>query len=208
MDIKSDSLAPALHYLATLIFIGFYGVQVCPFIDGLTPMQLAMPLVIIIGFQYLLRHFAVTKIIHSTDFKQQIKRTFQLEWGLFLVSGILLTASNSIFYDFPVGSGLKMILGFATLGFFAAIDLALKRERQLEEFFRTSKIALIPDEHYFPLSVKFSFFAVLSSLFLISIFFLMINKDLDWLSHVGNEITRECAACHSSRICICWDNSA
>lgn len=189
MNIKSDSLAPTLHYLATLIFIGFYGVQVCPFIDDLTPMQLATPLVIIIGFQYVLRHFTITQIVYTTDFKQQVKRTFQLEWGLFLISGVLLTASNSIFYDFPVGSGLKMVLGFATLGFFASTDLALKRERRLAEFFRASKIALTPDEHYFPISVKFSYFAILSALFLISIFFLLINKDLDWLTQVGNEIS-------------------
>ncbi|OOZ36127.1 hypothetical protein BOW51_08785 [Solemya velesiana gill symbiont] len=108
---------PALHYLATLVLIGIYGVQVCPFIDSLTPLQLVLLLILIIAIQYLLRFMVIGRLVDALGYKHQVSRAFQLEWGLFLLSGILLTAVNSLFYEFPVESGLKMILGFMTLGF-------------------------------------------------------------------------------------------
>lgn len=176
---------PALHYLVTLILIGIYGVQVCPFIDDLTPVQLALPLLIIVSFQFLLRHIVIDRLVNGASYKLQVTRSFQAEWGLFLFSGILLTAVNSLHYDFPVESGLKMILGFATLGFFVSTDLALVHERRLALLMENRQIAFTPDERYFPLVGKFALFAVLSSLFLIGTFFLLINKDLEWLSRVG-----------------------
>ncbi|OOZ36126.1 hypothetical protein BOW51_08780 [Solemya velesiana gill symbiont] len=52
----------------------------------------------------------------------------------------------------------------------------------------SEQIALTPDQRYFPLVGKFALFAVLASVFLVGTFFLLINKDLDWLSNVGQTI--------------------
>lgn len=186
---KAETLYPVIHYLAALVFIGFYGVQVCPFIESLTSVQLATPLIIIVGIQYLLRSIIVNRIIENTPYEIRVMRKFQLEWALFLFSGILLTFSNSIFYDFPVASGLKMILGFATVGFFVSIDVALQEEHRLALFFRRQDITIVPKKSYFPLVKKFSTFAIASILFLISIFFLVISKDLKWLAEIGQQIT-------------------
>jgi response regulator RpfG family c-di-GMP phosphodiesterase len=189
MDIKTEKLHPALHYLAALVFIGFYGVQICPFIESLTVIQLATPLVIIIALQYFFRVTIVARMIEKTPYDVRVMRKFQLEWALFLISGVLLTASNSMFYDFPIASGLKMILGFATIGFFAAIDIALREEHRLAIFFRQQNISMVPKKYYFPLVGKFSIFATASLLFLISIFFLVISKDLDWLAQIGQQVS-------------------
>ncbi|MET0094034.1 MAG: HD domain-containing phosphohydrolase [Sedimenticola sp.] len=188
MEEVSVETRPALHYLAALVLIGIYGVQVCPFIESLTPLQLALPLLVIVALQYLARHIAVGRLVDGMPYKQQVARSFQFEWGLFLMSGLLLTAVNSLYYDFPVASGLKMILGFMTLGFFIATDLALQREQRLARLMEARQVTMTPDERYFPLVGKFALFAVLSSLFLVGTFFLLINKDLDWLSEVGQTI--------------------
>jgi len=186
---KAETLHPALHYLAALIFIGLYGVQICPFIESLTPLQLATPLAIIIGLQYLLRATVVSSIIDNMPYEIRVMRKFQLEWTLFLFSGVLLTTINSVYYDFPIASGLKMILGFVTIGFFTSVDIALQEEHRLALFFRHQNITIIPKKNYFPLVGKFSIFATTSILFLISIFFLVISKDLDWLAHIGQRVT-------------------
>ncbi len=188
IDSSSDNLRPKMHYLATLIFIGIYGIQVCPFIESLSPLQLATPLLLIIGFQFLLRTLIVPVIINATPYKRQVKLTFQIEWTLFIFSGFMLTAVNSLYYDFPMVSGLKMILGFTTLGFFAATDLALQRERKLAHIFQEQGIILTPDSNYFPLVGKFALFSSASVAFIIGIFFLLINKDLDWLMQVGQQL--------------------
>jgi response regulator RpfG family c-di-GMP phosphodiesterase len=188
MHNPSPSLRPSLHYLATLTFIGFYGIQVCPFIESLTPLQLAIPLVLLISLQYLLRTITLPRLVEAGPYEGQVRRSFQLEWGLFVLSGFLLTAINSIFYDFPVGSGLKMVLGFTTLGFFVATDLALEKELHLAELLQRKGVTLTPDQHYFPLVGKFALFATLSIVFLIAIFFLLLSKDLEWLSQVGKTV--------------------
>jgi len=128
---KAETLHPALHYLAALIFIGLYGVQICPFIESLTPLQLATPLAIIIGLQYLLRATVVSSIIDNMPYEIRVMRKFQLEWTLFLFSGVLLTTINSVYYDFPIASGLKMILGFVTIGFFTSVDIALQENHNI-----------------------------------------------------------------------------
>jgi HD-GYP domain-containing protein (c-di-GMP phosphodiesterase class II) len=190
-ETKSDQLRPVIHYLAILLLIGIYGIQVCPFIESLTPLQLATPLLIIVAFQYLLRSMIAPLLVGSAGYKLHVTRSFQLELGLFVLSGLLLTASNSILYDFPIESGLKMILGFSTLGFFAATDLALQQERRLASMLREKGITLTPDSSYFPLVGKFTMFAAISTLFMVGIFFLLINKDLEWLMHLQQGTTLE-----------------
>ncbi len=106
-----------------------------------------------------------------------------------MLSVLILTASNSIFYDFPVESGLKMVLGFTALGFFTATDLALHQERKLARLFQDQGITLTPDRSYFPLVGKFTLFSATSTLFMIGIFFLLINKDLDWLMRMEQDLT-------------------
>ncbi len=188
VTVEGNEIRVGIHYLATLIFIGIYGIQVCPFIEGLTPLELATPLTLIVGFQYLLHLILDKRFIISAPLKFRVKRTFQLELLLFLLSGILLTISNSLIYDFPVSSGLKMVLGFVTLGLFASIDLALLRERKLALYIEQQGIRLEPDENYFPLVGKFALLAGTTIIFIVAIFFLLVVKDLDWLVQVGDEI--------------------
>jgi len=188
VTVEGNEVRVGIHYLATLIFIGIYGIQVCPFIEGLTPLELATPLTLIVGFQYLLHLILDKRFIISAPLKFRVKRTFQLELLLFLLSGILLTISNSLVYDFPVSSGLKMVLGFVTLGLFASIDLALLRERKLAIYIEQQGIRLEPDENYFPLVGKFALLAGTTIIFIVAIFFLLVVKDLDWLVQVGDEI--------------------
>ncbi len=187
---RSDKRS-GLHYLATLIFIGFYGIQVCPFIEGLSRIELATPLILIVGFQYLLHRILNKRFVIDAALEHQVKRTFQLEIALFLLSGVILTISNSIVYEFPVASGLKMILGFATLGLFAAIDLSLEHERGLALYVKDQGIRLQPNGKYFPLVGKFALLAGIIITFIVAILFLVVVKDLDWLIQVGDEIPVE-----------------
>ena len=180
-------LRAQVHYFLTLLVIGFYGVQVCPFIETLTVFQLAIPIAIIIALQFILHRLVQINLIDSSSFKVQVKRTFRLEWLLFIFSAFLLGAYNAVVHDFPVGSGFKVLVGFLAVGFFVATDLALERELVLARYMRQQKISLQPDNNFFTLVSKFSLFSMLSIVFLVSIFFLLINKDLSWLAEIGSE---------------------
>lgn len=182
-------LRPGLHYLVAFLLLSIYGTQVCPFIESLTTLQIALPLTFIIIIQYIVRQVMAPAFIDQADYKNQVARSFKVEWVLFITAGCLLSANNSLFYDAPLDSDIKMILGFSAIGFFVATDLALSKEMELAEHFKQQGLMIRPDNEYFPLVGKFVIFASLSLIILALVFFLLISKDLHWLAKVETELS-------------------
>ena len=78
-----------LHYLITLLLIGLYGTQVCPFIDSLPSSSLYLQLSVLLIFQYLLHHVGLRNWVQRHSKLHQVGRLFFLEWALFTqVSGL------------------------------------------------------------------------------------------------------------------------
>lgn len=94
------------HYLGALALFSLYGVQVCPFLDSLSTVQLFLPILVIFGAQWALRLW-MEKRIAQQHYKQQVKQQFLTDLGLFSVSGILLGAFNTIVYGFPLESAVR-----------------------------------------------------------------------------------------------------
>ncbi len=182
MELTQHSRRAQLHYLVTLVVIVIYGVQVCPFIESLGWLELIVPLLLVVLLQYVFHHRSSKWLVSRLPYKRQVARLFQYEWAIFVISGGLFTLYNTLINGFPVGSGLKMIVGFSAIGFFVATDLALERERMLAGYIRDQGIRLTPDERFFTLVAKFTLFASMTTLFVVLIFFLLINKDLMWLA--------------------------
>jgi len=179
------------HYLAAIIILSFYGGQVCPYLESLTISQLTLPIMVAFALQYALRSVLMAEYIARSPYEKQISRVLALEFLLFIASGIGLTIYNSVVYDFPFASGLKQMVGLATLGFFAAMDLALERQRLLVDEVSRTGHHLRVDENYFPLSGKMGAFAAVCVMFILGVIFLVINKDLDWLSKIGSTVSME-----------------
>ncbi|MFC1747356.1 HD-GYP domain-containing protein [Pseudomonadota bacterium] len=187
----SNTPRAVTHYLITLIVIGLYGAQVCPFIESLSFIELATPLTAIVAFQFLLHRTLNKWLINKAPYKNQVARAFKIEWCLFFGAGLVNAIYNSLIFDFPIESGLKMVIGFSAIGFFIATDLALERERQLAAYIHTNSISLTPERRFFTLIGKFTLFASAVTTILVSIFFLLINKDLIWLEASTQHITFE-----------------
>ena len=182
--------APA-HYLIAIVIMSLYGGQVCPFLDSLSAFQLVASIVVAIGVQYGLRVLLTAHYVNASPEEKQTGRVMGTEFGLFVAAGASLMVFNFIVYDFPFGSGMKLVLGMSSLGFFAAIDLALERQRVLvDEVFRTGRHHTV-SEKYFPLSGKLGVFAVACIFFILGVVFLVINKDLEWLAGIGSTVSVE-----------------
>ncbi|MBF0264341.1 MAG: HD domain-containing protein [Gammaproteobacteria bacterium] len=188
MKFKSSIYRVVFLYISSLFFISLYGGQVCPYIDGLEFFELTLPISLIVALQYILHRILIDKLISQIPLEKQVSRYFKTELTLFVLSGFLLTFSNAILYDFPLVSGIKMILGFVTLGMFISVDLSLSHERALALYMKEQNIQLKPNENYFPLVGKFAVFATAIIILIVAIFLLVTIKDLDWLIQVGNEI--------------------
>lgn len=182
-----------IHYISACVILIIYGGQVCPFIESLTFMQLALPVFVLFFVLFLNQTLFVEKLILKGSFKLQSRRLFQWELTLFIVLGLILTIFNTLYYKFPLESGVKFLLALALLGFFSAADLSLDREWSLSQLFARTGKQITPDAHYFSHPKKFGWFASIIVTLVIGIIFLIINKDLDWLTTVGQDVRIESA---------------
>lgn len=171
-----------LHYLAAALILGVYGVQVCPFLETLSVVQLVTPILVVLAVQYRLRAPLCRGWVQRAPARDQGHRVMALELGLFVAGSVGLALYNAMVYDFPLESGLKVLVGMAALGFFAAVDLGLAWQcGQLERYrARGEQMELTP--RFFPLSGKLGLFAGACMLLATGIIFLLVNKDLSWLT--------------------------
>ncbi len=166
-----------------------YGIQVCPFIETLTPWQVTIPIAIALSIQYGIRWWLTRAWIETARLKQRVARSIWLEGGLFLGSAVGLMTYNYLVHDFPLDSGLKVLVGFTALGFLAAIDLALEQERTVADIVSARGKDLALDEKFLPARRKVVFLSSTSLVMLVAIFMLLVNKDLDWMVRVGTTVS-------------------
>jgi len=174
-----------LHYLSAFVIIPFYGIQVCPFLESLPPLQVIIPVGVAMALQAAIRIPLRARLVDNQPLKLKVRRAYWLEAALFLSTALLLMVFNTIVHGFPLVSGLKVLVGLAGLGFFAAIDLGLAEERRVAEAVESGHGTLEPDTDPFPMTRKVALFASISIGVLISIFMLLVIKDLDWIVEVG-----------------------
>lgn len=170
-----------VHYLCAATILAVYGVAVCPFIESLGPLQLILPIVVAFALQYVARRQICHLLDRRVAPKSRSARYFATELLLFIVVGSLLMTFNTLYYDFPLESGMKIVVGMLALGFFVAIDLSLEIERTLFLAAKQGGELIEPDNKFMPVTRKISWFASLSVVTLLVVVFLVINKDLDWL---------------------------
>lgn len=174
-----------LHYLAMMLVIPIYGTQVCPFIEGLEPIEVFASLDGLLLIAFLARKHLVADAVNLTPLAGQAWRVFRLELGLLVAAGLIFSIYNMVVHGFPLSSGFKVLVGIVAMGFFASADLALERERAIARKVEEEGLLLIPTGDFFPLTSKLAFSAGACVLLLVGVFSLLVIKDLDWLVKVG-----------------------
>ena len=92
---------------------------------------------------------------------------------------------NIMVYNFPVVSGLKVVLGCGIAGFFLSLDTALARERAVIHRAYNSNRFLSPPKRLYPMTRTFSLVAFAATLFVAAIIGLVISGDVAWLAKIG-----------------------
>ena len=88
---------------------------------------------------------------------------------------------NVVYFSFPIGSGMKLVLGCAVMGLFAAADLALSRERKIASMFKDTKQHQPTFSKYFPVTRKIAYMVTSLTVFTAGILTLVILHDLNWI---------------------------
>ncbi len=178
------------HYFVGGVLFALYGIQVCPFLDTLSPIELFVPIVACFMMMLVLR----TWLVHLYDgvaLKYVTERQFWTDFGLFGMSGLVLAALNTVYYQFPLESSLKVWLGMFMLGFFISCELALYTRWRLNLQIASEQTFIQPDDNPVSLTRKFSFFSAGIILTIGIVIFLVINKDLSWLRELDQQITMQ-----------------
>ena len=131
----------------------------------------------------LARSWLQRPLIERADYAVRPKRQFLLDLCLMFGLGLAIAGFNAITFGFPLFlSGSKAVLGLSVLGFFAAADLALERERLVTHELKRKGLEIIVSERLFPLTRKFTLLAAVSVVTVFAVTVLVINKDLLWLA--------------------------
>lgn len=175
---NSVNITTSIHYILAFIVLSTYGSRVCPFLDSLTFSQLVFP-IFIAFFIALLFRLKLQKSIDKLSLEKQIKTQFFLELKIFFLTGFLLATFNTVYYDFPPESGLKVIFGSVILGIFIGLDQALIREKT------TIKKCIEKDVNihvssFLSIPSKFMYMSILMLGTITGILMMTITKDLGW----------------------------
>jgi len=189
---------PALPVLRFVLFaalssvaLGVFGVQVCPYLHSLGSGSVVVVLAIVFGILALLRGPLEGRFVAGAPSLDQPGRQLLLDLGLFLVAGLAVTVIDRIAFGFPIGSGMRLVVGCLTLGLFAALDGALRRERIVVEARRRATDVPALSRRFFSLSSKFA--AVAIALFLlVTIDLLLLGmRDLVTAFQDGSQVSAE-----------------
>ncbi len=173
------------HYLTAILIMGIYGGQVCPLVETLKLLDWFIELTLIFSFFYVLRLILLKKFMNNIQGRNQITRQFCIELLCCFSVGLVIAGINKWMYGFPgIESGLKIILGTTTLGFFMATDLALARERIIATQLAALNQNIQVDPRYFPMTLKFGIVAAIAAITVAAIILLVILKDLGWMMNL------------------------
>jgi len=118
------------YYTLAVAVLSYYSTTVSPHMASLTAAEVMG--VIMCGFIVIagLKMFLEPWIIDSAKPNRQASLQFYIELLLYVLAGAWITLFTLFFLEFPISAGNKLVIGCLAFGTFAAIDLAILRERQ------------------------------------------------------------------------------
>lgn len=124
----------------------------------------------------LIRRFVLPLPIH-----RQSTRLLALDFVIFIAAGLGVGVYHHLFWGFPVFSGVEIVVGFATIGLFAALDLSLEWEHKVIVQADMSVGSLPGPESFFPQTRRFAYLATGIIVFVTLILLMLLMRDISWL---------------------------
>lgn len=151
----------------------------------------------LLAFRPLLYRSFVNNVTESL----QGRRAFLIEFSICILAGLLIYGYNRYSYGFPLFSIFSLLTGCTILGFFIGLDASLHQERKaILEAMKRDSIAPLP-KRFFSMTRKFTFVAVLSTLFISLVISLIFARDIVWLTKVAQDE----ASIHEAQLSVTYE---
>ena len=111
-----------LIYLFAACLLSLYGTEVCAYIDSLLFLEI---------FPIFSGSLIIFFFLRTQFFKKQVSlyRAFWIECLGWLIAGLAVSIVNAFLFKFPLGSGLKVLVGYCAMGLQSAVYFALLVEK-------------------------------------------------------------------------------
>lgn len=167
-----------VFYLFTVLAMLVYGGMVCPFIEDMHIMAWLGILLAVYAPVFFLRRLAEPRYVLPAQPWARAGRQFKLDFGLAVLAGLGLAAVNGALYQYPLESHGKVLVGAAALGFFAALDLAIARERGVAMDALAKGLSAVTIREFSSMTRKFSLLATAMLVVVTSVVMMLVVKDM------------------------------
>ena len=167
----------------------------------LPPVNLGVILFLSFLVVWALRKPIEQRVVLPATQTSQPKRQLIMDLCLCMFAGLLATTYNIIAFQFPIGSGIKLIIGCAVAGFFLSIDTALARERMVIKDSIARQDLIAPPEKLYSMTKKFSLVALATAVLVSIVVLLVFSLDIVWLTKIGQNPT----ALHQAQMSIAYE---
>jgi HD-GYP domain-containing protein (c-di-GMP phosphodiesterase class II) len=170
----------AVHYFIAFIVLTVYGGQVCPFVESLTLVEWGSTTLVLFTATFVVNLFVYIKYV-KPKITLASDKAFKVVFSIFILSGFFIAFYNYFINGFPVASGFKLIIGWLMVGFFMALDMTLVNKEIITLHLAKTGQHLEISASYSSLTKKFLVFAILTSITILLVIYLVVIKDLDWI---------------------------
>ncbi len=177
--IKSSLTWGTALFIINAFLQSVYAIQVCPYVENLSEIEVVTANLIITFFTIALRYFILSNYFKSHSFKPTSRKLILLDTVFVLTGGMIWAIYNSLIHGFPIESGLKVLTGFASTGMLTGILLYTIRKVRL--FKHTDESSNLPNEQYTSISKDLLTFAVVIIILVLTNGIFLVVKDLRWM---------------------------
>lgn len=170
-------------YLINTSILTFYGGEVCPFLETISSLHLFYIIFSIYLLGWIVRGLVLKFMLDNDEDPSYPKYVLVLDGALNISIGFFITFWNMANYQFPLESGLKVVLGCCTLGFYSSIFNYLKLKHcVLSQYIKNNKtLDLLKGKNFISIAHKLFIFFLIIGLFTASILLLLIYKDFEYV---------------------------
>ena len=185
-SIQADFKWALILFGANVFLQSIYAIEVCPYIEGLSYLEIISENLIISVIIFLIRFIIYRSLFKKINYFSS--RNVVLYDTIFILSvGIVWGIYNKVINDFPIASALKVMTGFLSIGILTGIALFVIRKVNLitEEEIQSKSIEL-GKKKYNSISNDLLLLAIISIIIISINGIFIILKDLEWITTLGS----------------------
>ncbi|OED35015.1 hypothetical protein AB833_31665 [Chromatiales bacterium (ex Bugula neritina AB1)] len=170
------------HYTVAAGLLALYGSSVCPFIDSLSRLQIVTPIAAFFALGLCLRYWCRQRFTGNNMTTTRPRHSLYIECGVLAFVGVCIAGYNYAALNFPLESGLKVLIGVMALAAFIGMDVMLHEELLVGKHLKEQRIDIAFASYRSSFSQRSLTLTLLCVLVVAVVLVLLVYKQLFYLA--------------------------